>query len=185
MFLQLFYNKFPIKYYTKLEESFSSMDIETQADYITENIQKAQAITIENVTLGDEPIIRAAKEDLQKALENCTGDEESIITTNKLEAMTVEQLTQAVVDFQIASSCRTNDSLSGYSEILETSSDAYRELLTRDGAKEALIEKMKELDIQNNISNEITFDTLKIVIKDEDKFENTFTDEEKELLGIL
>lgn len=107
------------------------------------------------------------------------------IPQNKLKAMTVEQLAQAVIDYPfLSSTVTTYPYLDGYSKGLASVCDAYKEILTREFAKEALIEKLKSLDTENNIKEEILFDCLKKAMRDEERFIDTFTDEEKVLLGV-
>lgn len=100
-----------------------------------------------------------------------------------LETMSEEQLAQAVADFPLLSQVAYSSSKHGGAEYLAEISDAYRELLERKNAKETLIEKIKELK-ENPDYADMEVDLLIMLVKQEEAFEGTFTEEEKELLFI-
>ena len=96
-----------------------------------------------------------------------------------LNSMSTEELAQAVVDYPLltlhyaSSQINNTDLIQGYC-------DAYFEILNRENAKEALIEKVKEREQYDE--DDMNVMVLKSIILAEPKFEGTLTDEEREYL---
>lgn len=111
-----------------------------------------------------------------KLLEVCRIPEDT------LKKMSEEQLAQAVADFPLLHEVELAYSTEYGIECLASNSDAYRELLQRENAKDALIEKIKELESKSD--HAALVEILKDVVINEKKFSNTFTEEEKEYLKI-
>lgn len=99
-----------------------------------------------------------------------------------LNEMSSEQLCQAIVDYPLINVAF----LSGYTicdtNRLKNSSDAYKELLTRNDAKDAFISKIMELETTTD--DKVLLEMLKTVAANEPEFVAVLTRSEKEYLGI-
>lgn len=104
------------------------------------------------------------------------------ISEDILKKMSDEQLAQAVIDFPLLPVVELSSSGEYGVEWLKNNSDAYRELLQREDAKDALIEKIKELE--DNPNYDMLVEILRDVVVNEKIFNDTFTEEEKEYLKI-
>lgn len=97
-----------------------------------------------------------------------------------LESMSTEQLVQAVFDFPLLYDVLfSNDKLCN-TDILKEESDAYKELLIRDDAKDVFIFKIKELEQKNYDS--VKIEVLKSVMINEEIFQKQFSKEDLEYL---
>lgn len=106
------------------------------------------------------------------------------ISSDILESMTDEQLAQAVIDFPLLIDVGALSSFEFGVECLPKNSDAYKELLTREGAKDALLSKYKELKEKEEKTEgeQVSEYLLQIVILYEKEFEGAFSEEELEYL---
>ena len=84
--------------------------------------------------------------------------------------MTDEQLAQAVADFPLLIDVYAYSSDEAGVEVLAKESDAYRELLTRRNAKEALMGKVKELE--KDSPDSIAIEILETIILNEKSFQD-------------
>lgn len=97
-----------------------------------------------------------------------------------LEIMTTEQLAKAVIDYPMLMIYSTSSQSIG-TDMLQSACDAYKELLTREDAKEILITQVKLHEV--NVNSYVEIQYLKDIILSETKFMNTLTDEEKKYLN--
>lgn len=102
------------------------------------------------------------------------------IPETELNAMSSEQLAQAVADYPLLWDVELSEN---DIECLKEESDAYRALLGRKDAKEVLLEKARELE--KSPDNVITVKMLKNIISHEKTFQNVLTESEKEYLNKI
>ena len=102
--------------------------------------------------------------DAATLLNNCR------IPDKTLKKMTDEQLAQAVADFPLLIDVYAYSSDEAGVEVLAKESDAYRELLTRRNAKEALMGKVKELE--KDSPDSIAIEILETIILNEKSFQD-------------
>lgn len=97
-----------------------------------------------------------------------------------LKGMTDEQLAQAVAEFPLLFTVYLSSQYPFDTKILSDISDAYRELLTRNNAKNVLIDKIRELE--KDSSNILVVETMKEIVLYEATFADSLTEDEKEYL---
>ena len=116
------------------------------------------------------------KEDLIGAPVN---EEDYRIPQDILYRMSDEQLAQAVADYPLLANvhlyCSSPDELAF--ELFKIS-DAYKELIFRENAKEILIAKIKEIENSHSEHDEMRIQILKDILLTERIFEGRFTEEE-------
>ena len=98
----------------------------------------------------------------------------------ELDAMSTEQLAQAVADYPLLWEIETSSSTEYDLEWLAEQSDAYKELLTREEAVAALFEKCRTLE--SDPDHAVCAELLKKVVSHEKAFQNELTDSDKEYL---
>lgn len=100
-----------------------------------------------------------------------------------LETMTDEELAQAVADFPLLIDVLTAYSIEYGVECLANESDAYKELLSRENGKQAMIAKVVELQEREDTEEiKIQVEILKKIILNEPLFKTDLTESEKEIL---
>lgn len=105
-----------------------------------------------------------------------------------LTIMTAEQLVQAVLDFPYNIDVSVSSSIETGLERLENQSDAYKELLSRDDAKRALLAKLEKMSqsAQVTTEEEWNMNLLYDILFYEEQFQESFSeDERKHINGIL
>ncbi len=106
------------------------------------------------------------------------------IPEDTLKVMTDEQLVQAVLDFPRLMNIRFSPIADYDLESLKRNSDAYNELISRAGAKDALFTRFKQLrDNEERTDDEtMTLYDLYDILLHERSFRGTFSEEEMEYL---
>lgn len=92
-----------------------------------------------------------------------------------LDSMNTDQLAQAVVDYPLTFTVfLSSSSMDSYSDLLENQCDAYRELLTRAGAKSVLQAKISELKNSDDKDVLVKIENFERIIGSEQSFETVF-----------
>ena len=88
-----------------------------------------------------------------------------------LDIMSLDQIAQAVVDYPLLVAATFSSSSQSYSTTFARCCDAYRELITRAGAKSALQEKLSQLKETEDENINAKLELLEEIINSEKSFE--------------
>lgn len=99
-----------------------------------------------------------------------------------LDAMTDEELLQAILDFPFLGDLFVSSQYPQEIGFFEEECDAYREILTRENAKTVIFEKIEVLSNGESVDEEFKYHSLKILLLCSEKFQGQLTEEEREYL---
>lgn len=121
--------------------------------------------------------------------ENFNGTVEEVkeacrIPQSTLDIMSDEALAQAVADHPFVMDVFLSSHIPPDLSFMGKNIDAYRELLTREKGREALLEKVYEYDQKEGVDAEIVTEALKVLLLYNAAWEGEFTEEEKAFLEV-
>lgn len=157
---------------------------ETMGDWTEEkNTQQTQEKETTSVTEKIETEMSTTKNDDKKFVGYYEYPTEEGMKINELEkachieqeildSMDTDQLAQAVIDYPLTFTVfLSSSSMDSYSDLLEDQCDAYRELLTRAGAKSVLQAKISELKNSDDKDALVKIENFQRIIESEQNLE--------------
>ena len=92
--------------------------------------------------------------------------------------MTEEELAQAILDFPFLLDVFVGATIPPSLDFFEEECDAYKELLTRENGKNALMEKLKSLSQDDSVEIEFKADALRILLLYTEVWKEQLTEED-------